>query len=106
MMTATNDTVLKRKQAPTPTLTMRTPASAGPTARAALTIELFKETALATRSVPTISGTKACRAGLSTPDWCSRRQEAPERGPERSHQRDPHATELNVLDLHFEPSLV
>ena len=40
------------------------------------------------------------------PDWCSRRQEAPERVPERSHQRDPHATELNVLDLHFEPSLV
>ena len=43
---------------------MRTPASAGPTVRGAtLTIELFRETAVATRSVPTISGTRDGHAG-------------------------------------------
>ena len=42
---------------------MGTPASAGLTVRAALTIELFRETAVATRSVPTISGTKDGHAG-------------------------------------------
>jgi hypothetical protein len=42
---------------------MRTPASAGPTVRAALTMELFREMAVVTRSVPTISGTKDGHAG-------------------------------------------
>lgn len=42
---------------------MRTSASAGPTVRAALTLELFRETAVDTRSVPTISGTKDGHAG-------------------------------------------
>jgi hypothetical protein len=42
---------------------MRMPARAGPRVRAALTIELFKGTAVATRSVPTISGMKGDHAG-------------------------------------------
>ena len=46
-----------------PRLTMRTPASAGRTVRAALTTELFGEMAVVTRSVPTISGTKDGHAG-------------------------------------------
>ena len=42
---------------------MRTPASAGSTVRAALTMEQFGEVSVVTRSVPTISGTKDGHAG-------------------------------------------
>jgi hypothetical protein len=42
---------------------MRTPASTGLTVRLASTIELFREKAVATRSVPTISGTRDGHAG-------------------------------------------
>ena len=41
------------------------PATAGPTIREALTITLFRPTALARSSAPTISMAKLCRAGLS-----------------------------------------
>ena len=44
---------------------MTTAAIAGPISRPAWMIEAFSETALTTRSRPTISVTKLCRAGLS-----------------------------------------
>ena len=51
------------KQGSTPTVAIRTPASAGPTIRAEWTRTLLRLTALTTRSPPTISITKAWRVG-------------------------------------------
>ena len=45
---------------------MRMPATAGPMARATLTMTEFRVTALASWSRPTISTMKVCRVGLST----------------------------------------
>jgi hypothetical protein len=44
---------------------MSSPATAGPTVRAAFTVTALRLTALRTRSRPTISMAKDCRAGLS-----------------------------------------
>ena len=63
---ARNETALIRKHGSTPTVAISTPAMAGPTIRAQCTITLFRLTALTTRSGPTISITKLCRAGLSS----------------------------------------
>jgi len=63
---AMKDAALMRKQPPTPAVTIKTPATAGPIARAALTMTLLSETAFPIESGPTISGTNACRVGLST----------------------------------------
>jgi hypothetical protein len=63
---AANEATLTPKQGVTPTIAMIAPASAGPTIRAACTMTLLSETALTTRSGPTISMAKLCRVGLST----------------------------------------
>ena len=57
---------LTRKQTVTPATPITSPATAGPTMRAALNIAELRATALATSSRPTISMTKACRVGMST----------------------------------------
>ncbi|ALE83383.1 hypothetical protein XF36_09690 [Pseudonocardia sp. HH130629-09] len=54
------------KQIPVPPATMTSPATAGPTARAALTRTELRVTALRRSSGPTSSCTKVCRAGFST----------------------------------------
>src|SRR5450756_2734496 len=64
--TAKNEAALSMKVHAIPVVTMRMPAIAGPTMRDALTMTLFKPTALVRSSGPTISTTKLCRAGLST----------------------------------------
>ena len=64
-MTARKLTALNAKQNPTPTPAIRPPATAGPATRAALNIEELSETALGSSRWPTISKTKACRAGVS-----------------------------------------
>ena len=61
--TAAKLAALTRKHTPTPAVAMRTPATAGPMARAALVKTLLRLTAFCTRSRPTISGTNVCRAG-------------------------------------------
>ena len=63
--TAAKLTALTRKQTPTPTVAMRMPATAGPTARAAFTSTEFSVTALRRSRWPTISRTNAWRAGFS-----------------------------------------
>ena len=63
--TATKLNAFRKKQTPTPAATMRMPATAGPTARAALTMVELRLTALRTFSPPTISRTNDCRAGFS-----------------------------------------
>ena len=65
-MTARKLAALTAKQMVTPTVAMRTPASAGPAARARLKSEALSDTALGSSLRPTISKTKACRAGMST----------------------------------------
>ncbi len=55
-----------RKAQPLPTAVMSTPATAGPTRRAAWKLAALRETALRTTEGPTISTTKVCRVGLST----------------------------------------
>jgi hypothetical protein len=63
--TAAKLAALSRKQTPMPTVAMRTPPMAGPTARAAFTVTEFSVMALRSSSLPTISRTKACRAEFS-----------------------------------------
>ena len=65
-MTARKLAALTAKQMVTPRVAMRTPATAGPAARARLKSEAFSDTALGSSFRPTISKTKACRAGMST----------------------------------------
>ena len=57
--TARKEAALSRKQSPTPTVTIKMPATAGPIARAAFVITLLSVTALDSSSAPTISGTNA-----------------------------------------------
>jgi hypothetical protein len=61
----TKVSALSAKHVATPTSAITTPAVAGPTMRAVCTTTEFRATAFTTRSCPTISITKACRAGLS-----------------------------------------
>ena len=65
MRTATNDAALSANVQVRPAVAMRMPATAGPTIRDALTMTLFRPTALARSSPPTISMAKLCRDGLS-----------------------------------------
>ncbi len=53
------------KHSPVPTVAIRTPATAGPIARAVFTSTLLRLTAFLSSSGPTISCTKAWRTGLS-----------------------------------------
>jgi len=62
---APKDSALIRKHAPMPIEAITARAKAGPTILADCTIRLFMLTALTTRSRPTSSITKLCRAGLS-----------------------------------------
>ena len=55
-----------RKHGPTPSSAITAPAAAGPRMRAVWITTELSATALTTRSGPTISNTKLCRAGLST----------------------------------------
>jgi hypothetical protein len=57
---------LAAKTQPVPTAAMATPAPPGPTMRAELKVALFRLTAFGRSSGPTISLTKACRAGVSS----------------------------------------
>ncbi len=76
--TATKLAALTRKHTPTPTVAMRTPPMAGPTARAAFTVTEFSVIALRSSSRPTISRTNACLAEFSKalfrPRMTARRQ--------------------------------
>ncbi len=63
--TATKDTELTRNTGPVPINVMSTPATAGPTMRAALNIMEFNAIALANRSGPTISIVNDWRTGVS-----------------------------------------
>ncbi len=63
--TAAKLAAFSRKQTPMPTVAMRTPPIAGPTARDAFTVTEFSVMALRSSSLPTISRTKACRAEFS-----------------------------------------
>ncbi len=65
-MTARKLAALTAKQMVTPRVAMRSPATAGPAARARLKSEAFSDTALGSSLRPTISKTKAWRAGMST----------------------------------------
>ena len=65
-ITARKLAALTAKQMVTPTVAMRTPATAGPAARARLKSDAFSDTALGSSFRPTISKTKAWRAGMST----------------------------------------
>src|SRR5256886_2768483 len=65
-MTPTKPTLLIKNTGPTPTRPMSTPATAGPTIRAALNAAEFSATAFATSPLPTMSMTNDCRAGWST----------------------------------------
>ncbi len=65
-MTARKLAALIAKQRVTPTVAISTPATAGPAARARLKREALSETALGSSGRPTISKTKAWRAGVST----------------------------------------
>ena len=65
-MTPTKPTLLMKNTGPTPTRPMSTPATAGPTIRAALNAAEFSATAFATSPLPTMSMTNDCRAGWST----------------------------------------
>ena len=65
MSTATNVTVLMKKAGAMPTPAMSRPAAPGPSSRAKLNDAEFSPTALGMSSLPTISETNACRAGLS-----------------------------------------
>jgi len=65
-MTARKLAALMAKQRVTPTVAIRTPATAGPAARARLKSEALRETALGSSLRPTISKTKDWRAGMST----------------------------------------
>ena len=56
---------LTRKHGATPSVRIRTPATAGPKIRAAWIRTLLRPTALTTRSAPTISIAKLWRVGLS-----------------------------------------
>jgi hypothetical protein len=62
---AANVSALSRKHGATPRSAITAPAVAGPTIRAVCTMTLLSETALTSRSAPTISTTKLWRAGLS-----------------------------------------
>jgi hypothetical protein len=62
---ARNETALRKKAGAIPTAAISPPAAAGPSTRAVLKLALFRPTALATRSGPTISLTNDCRAGMS-----------------------------------------
>ncbi len=62
-MTPTKPALLTKNAGPTPTWAMRTPATAGPTIRAALKAAEFSATAFATSPLPTISMTNDWRAG-------------------------------------------
>ena len=64
-MTAMKLTPLIRKHTGMPTLPMTTPASAGPTTRAPLKMELLSEMAFSKSSRLVISSVKAWRAGMS-----------------------------------------
>ena len=55
-----------RKATGIPTAAMTRPATAGPTILARLNVALFSAMAFAIPSLPTISATKVCLAGLST----------------------------------------
>ena len=63
--TATKLTALSMKHQPSPTVAIRMPATAGPTARAALTRVELRLTALRRSFEPTISSTKDWREGFS-----------------------------------------
>src|SRR3954453_2643258 len=61
-----NENALIRKHGATPSSAITAPAAAGPMMREEWTMTEFSATAFTTRSGPTISTTKAWRAGLST----------------------------------------
>ena len=63
--TGTNDAAFRAKHTPRPPAAMTSPATAGPSTRAALTITEFRLTALRTDSGPTISTRNAWRVGFS-----------------------------------------
>ena len=63
--TAAKLAAFSRKHQPSPTVAIMTPATAGPTARAALTSVELRLTAFRSSSGPTISSTNACRDGFS-----------------------------------------
>ena len=65
MNIARNEKALTAKHGAMPTRAMIVPAAAGPMMREQCTTTLFNATAFKTRSEPTISTTKDCRAGLS-----------------------------------------
>src|SRR5438445_176652 len=65
-ITGTNEMALNRNRGESPMTWINSPATAGPTRRAALNTALFRPTAFASSSVPTISITNACRVGRST----------------------------------------
>ncbi len=65
-MTAAKDSAFTANAQPLPTAAISRPATAGPTSRAVWKLAAFRLTALARCFGPTISETKACRAGLST----------------------------------------
>ena len=58
-------TPFKRKHHVMPTYAIRKPATAGPTTRAPLTMELFSDIAFIRSSWLVISTMNACRAGIS-----------------------------------------
>ena len=64
-MTATYDRPLRMKHHPSPTAATRTPATAGPSMRAAFTIDELSAIALGRSSRVTISMTNDCRVGMS-----------------------------------------
>ena len=64
-MTGTKLAAFKKNVPPTPMAAIVRPPMAGPTMRAPLKRMLFSGTAFRSRSLPTISGTNACRVGLS-----------------------------------------
>ena len=57
---------MRKKAIPSPSVATTTPASEGPRIRARLNREEFKAMAFPRSSGPTISTTKACRAGTSS----------------------------------------
>ena len=65
-MTATNETALTAKAVAVPQRAMASPAAAGPTTRAPLNTAEFRAIADTSDSLPTISATKAWRAGMSS----------------------------------------
>ena len=65
-ITATNETAFTAKAVAVPQRAMASPASAGPITRAPLNTAEFSAIAETSDSLPTISATKAWRAGMSS----------------------------------------